>query len=398
MVVALILVDALRFDFVSKRFTPFISSLGMVRPLKTILGYSDAIRASIYSGTFPDKHGYWIKCCFRPDSSPFRGLKILKPIDSLPFFFARRGAKFVLDGTLCKMLKYMYGYHEMAVFNIPLNVVNFFDVSIKGTMERGALKVPTMFDLIREHDLSFQYIDTVRHSFRFMRKFNSISGNEELIFVYIHYLDYAAHRFGIKSQLYIKYLCFVDQIVKAVVNKLVKKFPGELDILLFSDHGIIQTERYLNLTPFIKNSAFGRDYVFFLDSTMIHLWYLNSSRKGEVRNMFKHLQAGSFLSEEERKQLRISFDHRLYGDDIYLLDPPYSIFPNFISLIKPKAMHAYHPKYDHQKGFISLCSSGMNYDLENADSSVIDIFPTVADLLNLKAPSTCEGRSLIIER
>lgn len=52
--------------------------------------------------------------------------------------------------------------------------------------------------------------------------------------------------------------------------------------------------------------------------------------------------------------------------DIYLLSPPNSIFPNFISLIKPKAMHAYHPKYAHQKG--DACIVFNRYKIANTPS------------------------------
>jgi predicted AlkP superfamily pyrophosphatase or phosphodiesterase len=54
-----ILVDALRYDYVTPQDTPFMYELGLQGvslPLRPILGYSDSIRATIFTGTYPDKH------------------------------------------------------------------------------------------------------------------------------------------------------------------------------------------------------------------------------------------------------------------------------------------------------------------------------------------------------
>ena len=52
---------------------------------------------------------------------------------------------------------------------------------------------------------------------------------------------------------------------------------------------------------------------------------------------------GSFLSKADLRHIICSSADRLYGDEIYLLEPGIGIFPNFHSYIKPKAMHAYEP-------------------------------------------------------
>ncbi|MDH4178112.1 MAG: hypothetical protein OEV72_11050, partial [Thermoleophilia bacterium] len=59
---------------------------------------------------------------------------------------------------------------------------------------------------------------------------------------------------------------------------------------------------------------------------------------------------GRFLSAVELRELHLAFDGRLYGDEIFLLEPHTAIFPNFHSLLRPRAMHAYHPEGDEQQG------------------------------------------------
>ena len=51
-------------------------------------------------------------------------------------------------------------------------------------------------------------------------------------------------------------------------------------------------------------------------------------------------------------KFHLRFDSRLYGDDMFLLDPGTAVFPNFHSYIKPKAMHAYDPADPDQLGIL----------------------------------------------
>src|SRR6266581_2144071 len=98
-----ILVDALRYDVVNEESTPFISKLGrqgQMLPLKPILGYSDSIRATIFTGASPDRHGYWMSYCHSPGTSPFKAFRRLGFVDYLPSDFLRRGIKFFLSSTI----------------------------------------------------------------------------------------------------------------------------------------------------------------------------------------------------------------------------------------------------------------------------------------------------------
>ena len=52
---------------------------------------------------------------------------------------------------------------------------------------------------------------------------------------------------------------------------------------------------------------------------------------------------GQWLDRDELSGFHLRFEQRLYGDEMFLLEPGTAIFPNFHSYIKPKAMHAYDP-------------------------------------------------------
>jgi hypothetical protein len=139
--------------------------------------------------------------------------------------------------------------------------------------------------------------------------------------------------------------------------------------------------------------AFGSEYLVFLDSTMAHIWYLTQRGAQIAKTIFNSLPCGRFLDSEERKRMRIHFCDRRYGDDIFLLEPPYNFFPNFVSRIRPRAMHAYDPRHDHQMGVL-IPVKGMPM-ASSSQASVVDIMPSVLRLLDLPIPKSCEGHSFV---
>ena len=54
------------------------------------------------------------------------------------------------------------------------------------------------------------------------------------------------------------------------------------------------------------------------------------------------------MTQEEITNYGINFETNKYFEDIYLLRPGFSLFPNYHSYLKPYAMHAYAPENDDQ--------------------------------------------------
>ncbi|MBA7479588.1 hypothetical protein ES707_15022 [subsurface metagenome] len=152
--------------------------------------------------------------------------------------------------------------------------------------------------------------------------------------------------------------------------------------------------KFVSLERFIQEKGFGKDFLLFLDSTMVRVWWLNPQKKEEVRRAIDGLGCGAFLSEEEKGELRLNFNRRYYGDDIYLLKTGYNIFPNFISWLKPHAMHAYHPEDRTQQGIFMFEGKAHNIHKEGA-IRLVELAPTILDLLGLDIPGHYEAKSLL---
>ncbi len=407
----MILVDAFRYDYLSEKNTPFLYSISKkypCHPLQPILGYSDSIRATIFTGVYPEDHNYWGFYKYSPYTSPFKFFKKLSFLDAFPESSIKRVFRFGISKTVCKFLAISRDYSELSVQNIPFSVIDSFDYSLKKSMFSDGVfgDFPTLFDKLKENEIKFAYTDSSKFGWSYyfsssekvqdklLAFISNLSQDTQFIFVYLHHLDHFAHRHGTNSDIFLNELKSVDKTIGLIINECKNKY-NDLDIILFSDHGMADTTDFINFEWLKKEEGFGKDFLFVFDSTMVRLWYFNDKGKN-IKNKFKELGYGHFLSKTEKEELHINFTHRDYGEDIYLLKPGYSIFPNFVSWLIPYAMHAYHPLEESQKGIAMFMGSELgNIKRDNEPVHLIEFMPTVLDYFNLEVPLMCTSKSLM---
>lgn len=343
------LIDAFRHDFLSEEAAPNLAELadaGVGLPLKPILGYSDAIRATFFTGRRPDETGYWMEYCYRPETSPWGALSRLAAVDRLPSDLARRGLKLAASATAMRFLAKRKGLPHLSVRNIPLKAVGKFDFTLHEPMTAPkALGYPSIFDRCRAAGRPWAYLDASKASSSdLLRQVDAVPGDVGLIFVYLHHIDQAAHLFGITSAVFWRRVRFTDDLFGRIRAGVRRRF-GEVPTLVFSDHGMSELSRQMAIPELTRHPAFPDRFFVALDATMVRLWYLDEDERlrQELRERVATRYPGHFLGADELAAHHLQFSGRLYGDEFYLLPPGIAIFPNFHSFIKPKAMHAYDP-------------------------------------------------------
>ncbi|MCD4664759.1 MAG: alkaline phosphatase family protein [Bacteroidales bacterium] len=391
-----IFVDALNPRFISKENTPFLYDLSQGNPaieLETLLGFSDAIDASIFTGTYPDTNDYWMKFQYNPEQSIFKNIPItypLKVLDFIPpsFSLIRSGINYAMYHTIYKQFSKRYGYDGLASFNMPYKILHNFDFTLKKSLmgENPFENIPTIFDLLRKNDKTFYYTHGIKKdTLKMLRK-------SDLGIVYLSDADAAAQLFGVDCPRFFNTLRNLDSKIKFIFEK----FKGDPDtnFILFSDHGMAKVDKILTFNKLLKNKEFNKRYLLTLDGTMVRFWYFDADIKQEIQDILKGESYGHFLTKGEKTDLRINFAHNKYGDDIFLLDQGYSIFPNFFSWAKPEAMHSYHPSYKEQKGIVILCGKPFD-DVSKTLARTVDLMPSMLNYLGMDVPNTIEGESLI---
>lgn len=380
-----VLVDAVRHDYVTEERTPYLASVaakhGRSR-MRPLLGYSDSIRAAIFTGAYPDETGYWMEYCLRPDETPLAPYARLAALDALPWDFARRGVKFVLSQTLVRRTATTHGYKHLSLRHLPFRSLDQFDWTLRRDMsEPGQLAVPSLFDRLSDAGRGWAYLDAAKLGAKtLLRRIDELPTDTEFVFVYLHHVDMASHLFGISSRLFERTLHRTDALTNEVVERATRRLPG-IETAIFSDHGMSPVDHVVSYPGLWRHAGFPHRFCFALDATMVRLWFHDDDAqlRDEIRATVAAAAPGRFLQREELVKLHLDFGTRLYGDEIYLLEPRTAIFPNFHSLLKPKAMHAYHPD--------DLEQQGIAIGLPSVDgvTNLVDLAPNAARILGLEA-------------
>ncbi len=352
--------------------------------MRPLLGYSDSIRSAIFTGRYPDETGYWMEYCYRPGSPALAPLRRLAPLDRLPGDVLRRAVKLGLSQTFVRRQARRHGYANLSLRNLPFRSLDRFDWTLRTEMTAdGALGAPTIFDRVAEAGLAWSYLDASKMGTRkLLAALDELPRETSFVFVYLHQVDMASHVVGIRSRLFERALAHTDALARSVVERAQRRL-GTLDMAVFSDHGMSPVDRVVSYPSLWRHPGFPSRFCFALDATMVRLWFEDDSAtlRDEVRQMVSGAAAGHFLSAEERQGLHLDFDSRLYGDEIFLLEPRTAIFPNFHSLQRPKAMHAYHPDDAEQHGI----AIGVGRDGETLE--LVELAPHALRVLGIERTS-----------
>ena len=150
--------DAFRHDYIDLGYTPFLRTLsktGSRFSLETLLGYSYAIRVSIFTGVLPCVHGKWSKYFLDPERSPFRDWPWLRGLDVLPAGYIRSATRFALSRFLSRLGG--LEAHGASIENVPYPVLRQLGYTEVDIQASSAFVVPSFFDLLRRAGLSWSY-------------------------------------------------------------------------------------------------------------------------------------------------------------------------------------------------------------------------------------------------
>ena len=356
--VVCLLVDAFRHDYLDSDRSPYLARLADERGwsrMRPILGYSDSIRATIFTGAYPDEHGYWMEYCLRPEESPLGGYERLAPLDRFPSDLVKRTLKFGLSKTAAARIAKRRGYYDLSFRHFPFRFLGQIDWTLHESMTApGVLGMPTIFDQMTDAGISWTYLDSARDGRRkLLRGADELDPSTRFVFVYLHHIDMASHVIGLDSGLFRRVVRRVDSLAEDVVGRIERRL-GPCDVMAFSDHGMSTITKFVGFPDLWRHPAFPEQFSFALDATMIRLWHRDTPAplREEIRERISSGAPGRFLEPDEVRELHLDLSSRLYGDEIYLLDPGVVVHPNFHSLIRPKAMHAYHPDDPDQQGIM----------------------------------------------
>jgi len=414
MITVVILLDAFRWDYHNlKNNVPFLQHLMLSqRSLhgKSKEAFGFQMRVAFFAGLHPETSNICNMFLFSPQTSPFEILKYYPRflIDKIPNRWQKKVegkvrrwiTQYVRKTTPFKALKYY-----ATPIQIPLPFLKYFDFAEKNLPWEGYGEATSLFPLLQKENLQWVYygyplVTDCNSDFDMVEKFKQ-EVSTECKFAYIHLsqLDGLGHAFGSNSQEVRDGIKNIDSLVEQIWKHCEGTFGlDNTNFVIFADHGMVDITKVVDLwNPLLKTKLkLGKDYIVFLDSPMARFWFFNENARDIITELLIDIGYGKILTEEDYAIHKIRFKHDRYWQLIFLADPGVLIHPNFFQMQgEPiKGMHGYDPNYIDNQGIFLLNSPKVKNNMDIGVVDLVDIFPTVLDLMALPIPETNEGQSV----
>lgn len=409
----LILLDAFRWDYVTEFDTPTLWAMAQegiyAKKLRTSFGFCE--RSEIFTGTYPDVNGNFTAITYDANNSYFAKfgarLSLLSVFDR--FKFTRKVVRTALSKYFRKR-----GIKQ-PIYEIPLKLLPMFSLTedLLIHIQPNAFQVESVFDIMLQENKRFYYnsftalgMGSGTDEDRSQRVYNHIADEYDLYLIYIGALDFAGHYYGTSSDERYTATRKVDEIIKQVRSKFLEYYDV-VNFIVFGDHGMMDVVAQINVWDEIDTTAKkhglknGKDFLVFLDSTMLRFWFLQKTARQPFSLMFEtnHFSKyGQLISEAFGKKYCIPAPSPRYGELIWWANPGVLIYPDYFHHFKPvKGMHGYAPDIDEMKGFAIVSSNNIESKIID-EVELVDICPTLCDLLKIRYPKTTQGNSLLNDK
>lgn len=367
----LLLLDALRHDYISEERTPFlfkcskngdytkkiIPNLGFCERAEFLTGKTNTENDLLTAFGYSETPNEWSKMSTR--------LALLAKAELIT-------KKFPLSKDRLQWITSRFRYISKKLFlrnsvanstySIPLDLLQWFSLTEDAIdhTSPNPFESESIFDLLRKNKKSFSYemfTSLADHSpqrtdeERLQRALEVYkSERPNFIPIYISSPDTLGHKYGPTSKELYQNLTKLDHQLFNFVEKIHATEPNTRFIFL-GDHGMLDVTGSIDAHAEItrigkqKKQKERKDFIVFLDSTILRVWFLNDQckkiMKPEILRSQLFSQNGTYNNNYSRR----------YGDITWLANPGLLISPDYFRHGKLcKGMHGYDPTLNESKG------------------------------------------------
>ena len=218
----------------------------------------------------------------------------------------------------------------------------------------------------------------------------NIKQDYNLYLLYLGVMDSIAHKFGPDSSERREALKKLDRRLMNLFDELSQGSEG-VKFIILGDHGMAEVKTKVDAGAIIGRVAkqykmkLGVDFVYFLDSTMLRVWYLNDRARALFDSRLRSdvdLQVhGTFVDAELAESQEIPFPDERYGHTLWMANLGVLVFPDFFHTSSPyKGMHGYDIDDPSSKGTCMASAGGHNYV---EDIKLTDVYRLLKDSLGI---------------
>lgn len=392
---ALILIDALRHDYVTPQSAPFLYRLmeeGTSGPLIPTYGFQE--HPGFLTGCLPNEttigHTMFVR---DPVASPFQDIDLPSGGD-----FARHpGLETVLRplwDRKTRLIENERGHSASACYGmsacIPPELMAQFAFGWQhDSQEVGALGVPSVYDLLRMKGKSWLALGHPRDDQQtesLLAQFEAAVRPEHAL-VYLHFgeLDWLGHEHGPASREVLRALRGLDNAVERICLRM-REMHGAAATLVFGDHGMVAVERNIDVQAAFAqiDLSVPEDYVYFLDSTGVRLWPTHERAEAALCEALDGIAGLRLIAASEREALGISYANPApYGRLTYAVEQGVLICPNFFQQESILGMHGYLP--DATDNWSRYIAHFVTWMPDHATLTMQELYPIIVQCLGLGA-------------
>jgi len=401
-----LIIDGGRADYARQATMPFLHGLARQSQRGSFISPPGfAQRTAFFTGRYPDTSGNFSAFIYDPDHSPFRWLRKFGPLPNLvkprkvfvPARWAIRGITKRVSPDC---------YHTDPAW-IPPRFLPFFRPceDSRPVHAPGALGGTSIFDLCRERSMGYSYRAhpvsgddeaVCRELVRDLR-----SGSPERLHVaQFSIMDQQGHIHGPDADYTQKdCLTLLDRRLAAVHAALDAGYD-QWDLFLCADHGMGPVQRRVNVVRALRDvqAKPGEDYVMFVNSTLAVFWYLTEHGRRAIEAALPAIEGARVVSDIDRHRARMP-TVRQWGDRMLAAEPGVLFWPDYFHVQDSviRGMHGYLDKSQEGYGMVVLARKGPDAGAGGTfePRPLVDVFPTLCDLLGLEPPPGQEGKSLL---
>lgn len=188
-------------------------------------------------------------------------------------------------------------------------------------------------------------------------------------------------------------------------------------LMLLVDHGQEPVVGTIPLREELDQSSVPEaEYSYFMEVAQCRLWFHTERAREVLSARLGELSRTTLLHYREMGPYHLEFDDDAFAEMYLFADPGYIFFPHdfyrplanvYLGLrdafqrprtfdARHRGNHGYLPQHPSEKGFVTLVSN--DHYLERREGELIDVAPTVLNLLGLARPDHMRGAALFHER
>lgn len=381
---------------VNKTITPYLYSLSERHPMIKINTIPDVdMKTTMWTGCYPHEHGMWqVRLKENRDFDRNKIQDYLPDILTTTFqcFIHSITGKFDLAGVpdwrrrRFDIFKTKYWWKDS---NMPL--------SFNG--------VDSIFKIVGENNCNFF------HETNFSKMISALSKqfikNKKLQIFDAHGTDHFTHWNIDDEEKMIDAYKKIDDCIKDMHAECERK---GITMMVLSDHAQDQVVDTIDIVGKINELGIQENEItYFIEAPMARFWFHSDSAREKMLNYLSENEKGTLLHFEELYRYNIKFDDDSYGEYYFVTNPGTIFYPNDFyhplanlyfglknkhmrSRLQSPIYRGYHghlPNNECEKGFVILLDN--NYKPIKNEIEVIDVMPTVLDLLGYDKPDSLHG-------